>query len=246
MKGTMTWDGIATLIAAGIAALVVVVGYFVQQAIARAAKRSDLYARAMQAIEDYVEGPYVVRRRDGSAAARLSTTRQLSEVQSRLRYFESALTQDAPTSLSRAYAELVATARLEAGSQMSEAWRSRPTRRDRDVPLVKPMPQPRTDLAKRKVAALMAPGAHLLGRAAVGLVVGLGVVPLVGFASLAALVGEPWGSFTSAISASITLAICVSFLGYYSTHLRPRIILIVATILSAATALAWWLSYAAG
>lgn len=240
----MTWDGVATLIAAGIAALVVVVGYFVQQAIARAAKRSDLYARAMQAIEEYVEGPYVVRRRDGSATARMSITTHLSEVQSRLRYFESALNQDAPTSLSRAYADLVKTARREAGGQMSNAWTSRPTRRDRHVPLVKSLPQPEIDRAKAKVLALMTPGAHLLGRAIVGLVVGLCVVPVVAYLALAGSVGEPWGSFAAAISSSTTLAICLSFLGYYSAHRRPRIILLVACTISAAAAVVWWLTYA--
>lgn len=48
---------------------------------------------------------------------------------------------------------------------MSTAWASKATRRDRDVPLVEAMPQPQIDHAKAQVIALMAPGAHVRGRA---------------------------------------------------------------------------------
>ena len=244
MSGQLTWDGLATLIAAGIAAVVVVIGYFVQQAIKRANERAEMYARAMQAIEDYVEAPYVIRRRDGSASARLSITRHLSEVQSRIRYFESAMFQDAPTALSDAYAHLVSEARSEAGTQMTHAWRSKPTRRDRDVPLVKVMPQPRIDDAKAKVVSLMAPGAFIFWRGVVGILAGVGVAPLIAVSLLDQLIGPPAGILVASLCASITASFCLAFLAYYWTHRRPRNFSLLLASTSAIAAGLYWAAYA--
>jgi hypothetical protein len=61
--------------------------------------------------------------------------------------------------LHAAYDAYVLAARTEAGQQMTTAWRSGPTKRDRDVPLGSPLPRAATDAAR--VTLLAAPNADL-------------------------------------------------------------------------------------
>lgn len=123
----------AIILAGLLAALVAVLGYAWQQWQARADARAVVYGEALRAVEDYAEAPYVVRRRSGKDA-RANVTKQISEIQSRLSLYCSLLEISANGEISRAYAKLVATARAEAGTEMSRAWRSRRIRRDAEVP----------------------------------------------------------------------------------------------------------------
>jgi len=138
-----TWSEGATIIAAVaaglIAAGVAVLGYSAQQRSARRDQRATGYAEALRAVEDYLEAPYRIRRRDGSAAARMSVTTHVSDIQSRISL----------------YLAFVGAAKQDAGPQMTQAWRSRPTSKDRDVPLGVALPQPRASLARDAVVAAM-------------------------------------------------------------------------------------------
>jgi len=145
----ISWDGIATIIAALLATVVAVAGYSIQQRIARKQRRAEVYSEALRTVEDYLEAPYLVRRRDGSAAARQSITTHISDIQSRLSYYCALLEIHAHTEISAAYRALVSAARAESGKAMSEAWGERPTRRDRGVPISSRLDRSRSDDARR-------------------------------------------------------------------------------------------------
>jgi hypothetical protein len=151
----LSWDGVATIVAALLAAGMVVWGYTAQQKADRKARQAILYGEAIQAVHDYLELPYRVRRRDGSAAARMAVTSHASDVQSRIDYYKTLLRIHAPDAVCGAYDALVAAAKSEAGPQMTAAWVRRPTRHDRDVSLGSQYSQPRSAAAMEKVIALM-------------------------------------------------------------------------------------------
>lgn len=146
---SLSWDGVATVIAALLAAVTAIVGYGIQQGASRKASRAATYSEALRAVDDYLEAPYLVRRRDGSAAARLSVTSHISDIQSRLSYYCTLLEVQAHVEISTAYQALVSAARSESGPAMSSAWRTRPTRHDRDVPIASRHDRSRSDDARR-------------------------------------------------------------------------------------------------
>lgn len=145
----ISWDGIATIIAALLATVVAVAGYSIQQRIARKQRRAEIYSYALRTVEDYLEAPYLVLRRDGSAAARQSITTHISDIQSRLSYYCALLEIHAHAEISTAYKALVSAARAEAGKAMREAWEKRPTRRDRGVSISSRLDRSRSDDARR-------------------------------------------------------------------------------------------------
>lgn len=146
---------IATVAAAVIAALVVVGGYVVQQRKARSDRRARTYAEAIRAVNDYLEAPYRVVRRDGSHAARMELSSSISEIQSRFRFYEALLSIQAPPHVAANYGELVECAREEAGGQMSEAWKRRPVRHDRRTPRGARFEHPLTDQAMKQTLESM-------------------------------------------------------------------------------------------
>lgn len=150
----ITWDGIATIAAAILAAGIVVLGFLHERRQRARSRRAEAYAGALQAVSDYLEAPYRVRRRTGTAADRFAITAHVSEIQSRLDFYSAHLALVAPKVLA-GYTELVSAAKAEAGPQMSAAWKARPARRDRDVPLVVAYPHPRADTARSAVLATM-------------------------------------------------------------------------------------------
>jgi hypothetical protein len=156
---TFTWTNAATITAgigaALIAALVAVIGYSRQQRAGRRAERATKYAEALQAVVDYLECPYRIRRRDGSAAARLSITETISATKSKINFYLAWLRIDASAEIATAYEDYVRAAQREAGPQMTAAWRTRPTRKDRDVPLGQAYPRDESDAARAKVSAAM-------------------------------------------------------------------------------------------
>lgn len=126
---------LAAAAAALIAATVAVIGYSLQQRAARRDQRAALYAEALRAVEDYLEAPYRIRRRDGSAQARRDVSNHISDIKSRINFHIGWLRINAPAVVSTAYEAYVLAAQTDAGPQMTAAWQSRPTRKDRDVPL---------------------------------------------------------------------------------------------------------------
>lgn len=156
VQGAITGDGILAFVAALLAAVVVIGGYAFQKSQARKAEQALVYGEAIRAVHDYLEAPYKVLRRDGSAGARMAITNHVSDVQSRLAYYSTVLRVHAPEDVRDAYRELVSAARSEAGPQMTAAWRHQPTRRDRDVPLLTRLEQPQSDLALENTIRTMA------------------------------------------------------------------------------------------
>jgi hypothetical protein len=156
----LTWDGIATIVAAIIAAIVVVAGYVVQQRISRRQHQATIYSQAIQAVEDYVQAPYRIQRKDGSSETRQILIRDVSDIQSRLAYFESMLEINAPDQIAAAYRDLVQAARNEAGTQMTAAWRAKPIRSGRDVPLTTRFDRSRTDAQLTRIRGLMRSNGH--------------------------------------------------------------------------------------
>ena len=151
----ISWDGIATLIAALVGAGIVVWGFVHERRLQARARRAEAYSGALQAVSDYLEAPYRIRRRTGSHESRFALTAHVSEIQSRLDFFTALLVLIAPANVCHAYAALVTAAKSEAGPQMTAAWQARPTRRDRDVPMTNPYPHPRSDAARDVALAAM-------------------------------------------------------------------------------------------
>jgi hypothetical protein len=146
---------VAAVLGAAIAAWIVVVGYRRQKEATRREERVAVYAEALRTVEDYLEAPYLILRSDGSHQARMDLVRHLSAIQSRIEFHRAWLQIHAAPASYAAYEELVRCAKAEAGKQMTDAWRSRPTRRDWDVPIGTALPHPRSDVAKAVVLDAM-------------------------------------------------------------------------------------------
>jgi hypothetical protein len=145
----ITGDGIATIIAALVGAGIVVAGFLHDRRSRSRSRRAEAYAGALQAVSDYLEAPYRIRRRTGSPEDRFTLTTHVSEIQSRLDFYIALLTLIAVANVRDAYVGLVIEAKSEAGPQMTKAWRSRPTRRDRGVPMANAYQHPRSDEARK-------------------------------------------------------------------------------------------------
>lgn len=166
--GSAQWS---TIIAALIAALVAVTGYMLTQTQARRERRAREFADALAAVEEYLEAPYRIRRRQAATPeAREALTSALSDLQARIALHRAWLQVEAPA-VGRAYEALVSAARSEAGAQMAEAWNAAPLTSDTDMNLKVAYPHPNSDAERAKVIAAMRqhlglrPGATALRRA---------------------------------------------------------------------------------
>ena len=148
-------DGVATIVAAVLAAFVVVFGYWWQQRAARHERRAGIYSEAIRAVEDYLEAPFLVLRREESKPALRELTTHISDVQSRIAYYRAMLQVYAPRNVSVVYGEFVAAARGEAGAAMTAAWSAAPIRRGEDVPLGSRFSRAASDSALDKLISRM-------------------------------------------------------------------------------------------
>lgn len=146
---------IGAVAAAVIAAAVAVRAYRTQQAEIRRQQKATFYAEAVRAVEDYAEAPYRIRRRDGTAAARRELTQHLSDVKSRISFYTAWMAIHAAEAVATAYDAFVLAARVEAGQQVTTAWRSKPTKKDQDVPLGVALPRAQTDATLATLLAAM-------------------------------------------------------------------------------------------
>lgn len=146
---------VAVILAALIAATVAVLGYRWQQREQRRIERSKIYADALSAVEDYIEAPYRVIRRERGADARERLTNHINDVQSRLAYHQALLNISASPQVADAYRDYVAAARAEAGSDISRAWKAKPIRHDRKIPLGTPLRRSRCEAARGRIEAAM-------------------------------------------------------------------------------------------
>lgn len=134
-----TWAEGATILAAwgaaAVAATIAVLGYGRQRRAERRAERATLYGHAIAAVEAYLEGPYRIRRRDETTEARFAITSAISDTKTAISLRQALLAMHAPDAVAEAYDTFVAAAQREAGPQMTEAWNTRPTSKDNQVPL---------------------------------------------------------------------------------------------------------------
>lgn len=154
-----TWNEGATLVAALLGAVVTVLGVLMGIAAnagaARRDRRAEVYAEALRAVADYLEGPYRVRRKDGTSERRDVISTHLNDVKTRIDYSKALLELHAPAEVSTAYNAYVAAAVLEAGKQMQDAWLLRPVKKDRQMNLGVPYPRDLSDPLREPVVAAM-------------------------------------------------------------------------------------------
>ncbi len=141
----------------GLAVTIGVAAYNVlqQQKENRRQERAKAYAEAIRAVEDYLETPYRIRRRDGSAAVRWELTESISEIQSRINLHADWLAINASQNVYDAYLAFVHAAKEEAGGQMTAMWAGPVTTTDEQVPLGEPFKQPKSVAAKKVVLEAM-------------------------------------------------------------------------------------------
>ncbi|MBN1093457.1 hypothetical protein JKP75_13315 [Blastococcus sp. TML/M2B] len=147
---------LATVIVGIVAAVVAVNAYKTQQREARRQEKAKFYAEAVRAVEDYMEAPYRILRKDGSAEARREITQHISDVKSRISFYTGWMEIHGTTAVCSAYRDFVAASQREAGPQMTAAWSAKPVKKDKDVPLrTAPLPRTATDAARDTLVTAM-------------------------------------------------------------------------------------------
>jgi hypothetical protein len=150
--GPAEWS---TIIAALIAALVAVAGYMLTRAWARRERRAKEFADALAAVEEYLESPYRIRRRQGSTPeVRAALAAALSDLQARIALHRAWLQVEA-TAVGLAYDRFVSAARADAGTQMADAWNATALTTDAEMNLKVAYPHPQADAERAKVVAAM-------------------------------------------------------------------------------------------
>ena len=101
---------------------------------ARLDRQRQVFADAFEAVMEYREYPFIVRRRskDEQAKERVRISSVLSSVQARLNGFKARLRVEAPE-VAKQYATLVAETRRIAGPMISEAWNMEPVEVDSGI-----------------------------------------------------------------------------------------------------------------
>ncbi|WP_242436163.1 hypothetical protein [Streptomyces sp. Root369] len=99
--------------------------------------------------------PYRIRRRpESSSAVRQQLTDEVSSLLARMAFHQAWLQIEA-TTVAGPYASLVATARAEAGAQMSLAWQQPPITSDSGMNLGIPYPRDRSNAARATCIKVM-------------------------------------------------------------------------------------------
>jgi hypothetical protein len=153
--GDFTWTQAVTLAGALIAASMVVLTLIINAARARRDALAALYADALGAVSDYLEGPYRILRKDGTGTTRFAITNQLSDVKSAIDHHQAMLTLQAPPHIANAYDDYVDAAKREAGRQMHDAWLKDPVNTDAGVNLGVSLPRANSVAARDRLCDLM-------------------------------------------------------------------------------------------
>ncbi|WP_199752602.1 hypothetical protein [Actinoplanes sp. ATCC 53533] len=128
-------------------AITAAVTYVLSQRAAQRERQAKGFAEALNAVEDYAELPYRVRRRPGTPEARHQLTEEVSRIQSRLAYHQALLQIEAPCVADK-YRLLVGAAKNQAGGQMEVAWRQATFTTDAEMNLTNPYPRGEIDTAR--------------------------------------------------------------------------------------------------
>ncbi|MCP4962993.1 MAG: hypothetical protein GY925_27470 [Actinomycetia bacterium] len=116
------WD--SALIAAFVAAMVALAGYWQTSRLNRQDRQRQLFAEAYAAARSYREFPFIVRRRiEGSTTAEITT--RLSDCQVEMDKFMGLLLVESK-GVGEAYANLITETRRIAGAEIAAAWESPP------------------------------------------------------------------------------------------------------------------------
>lgn len=135
--GLGSWLGLVLSASVIAAAITGSINLWLARNKARAEERArvrNVLAEAFQAYSDYREMPYAVRRRDPDKAVdeRRRLSEELRAIQSRLSYYETWISIEAPA-VGEKYTALVGKLRVVAGGAMRDAWNSTGTDSDANM-----------------------------------------------------------------------------------------------------------------
>ncbi|WP_328493432.1 hypothetical protein OHS59_12210 [Streptomyces sp. NBC_00414] len=154
-KSSWTWAETAALIVPFIALFGAFLSYALSQRAVRKERRAKSFAEALTAVEEYLEMPYRIRRRpESTSAIRQQLTDEVSSLLARMAFHQAWLQIEA-SAVAAPYATLVATARAEAGAQMSLAWLQPPITTDDGMNLGTPYPRDRSTSARASCIEVM-------------------------------------------------------------------------------------------
>lgn len=125
----------ATVVAALLAITGVAITILTTSGRSRREHAASLYAEALRGVSDYLEGPYRIRRKDGTPQHRNAITAVLSDVKSSIDHSQALLRLHRPAGVAAAYDRYVAAAAREAGRQMHDAWKMPAITSDAEVNL---------------------------------------------------------------------------------------------------------------
>lgn len=146
----------ATVLAAALAVVGVVVTIFTTSKRGRREHQRTLYAEALAAIAAYLEGPYRIHRKDGSPAHRNEISSRLSDVKASIDYSKTLLELHGSRGVVLAFEAYESAAKLDAGQQMHDAWNLPPITADRDMNLFRSYDRTRADRYRQQVVEIMA------------------------------------------------------------------------------------------
>lgn len=151
------WGAAQTATMAGAAIAVLGVAATILTTSARASRehRASLFAAALAAVADYNEGPYRIRRKDGTDAHRNAITAALSDVKSAIVHNQALLQLHARRGVADAYDRLVDAAKSEAGRHMFGAWELPAITEDKNVNLGTAYERSLTDSYQREALRVM-------------------------------------------------------------------------------------------
>ena len=146
--GSWIWAQTSALNVPCIALFGAYLTYALNQRAVRRERRAKTFAEALTAVEEYLEMPYRIRRRPrSSSAVRQQLTDEVSGLLTQMAFHQAWLEIEA-SAVTGPYATLVATARAEAGAQMSLAWDQPPITTGSGMNLGVPYPRDRSNAAR--------------------------------------------------------------------------------------------------
>ena len=153
--GDFTWANAVTLGAALLAASGVILTLIVNAARSRRDDLKTLYADALGAVAEYLEGPYRILRKDGEKSTRFALTTKMSDVKTAVDHNQALLRLHARPGVADAYDKFVNAAKSEAGKQMHDAWLAPPITTDEAINLNDPLPRETSDAARAHLVEVM-------------------------------------------------------------------------------------------
>lgn len=158
--GDFTWAQVVTLAAALIAAGGVIITLLFNAAKSRRDALATLYADALGAVAEYLEGPYRILRKDGTATTRVAIASKISDVKTAIDHNQALLRLHARPGVADAYDAFVLAAKQEAGKQMHAAWEAPPVTTDEAVNLNVALPRGESEAARTRLVEVMQTDLH--------------------------------------------------------------------------------------